>query len=111
MQRYVYTTILAFALLAPWVAGAHDASLHKGKATAGEVVSISADKLELKTATGAVTVMLNDKTKYEHGNQAVTKDHVQKGARVSVFGTKLATGELVAKEIVIGAPDSHASHK
>ena len=66
---------------------------------------------ELKTATGAITVTLNDKTKYEHGNQTVTKSHLQKGERVSVFGTKLATGELVAREVLIGAPQSHATHK
>ena len=86
-------------------------SLHKGKATAGEIVSVSADKMELKTAAGAVTVILNDKTKYEHGNQTVTKAHLQKGDRVSVFGTKLQTGELVPREVLIGATDSHAAHK
>ena len=36
---------------------------------------------------------------------------VQKGQKVSVFGTKLDTGELVAREILIGAADSHAAHK
>src|SRR5262245_52865725 len=112
MQRYLFSTILAIALLAPSLANAHDPSLHKGKATAGEIVSVSGDKIELKTAAGPVTVSLNDKTKYEHGNQAVDKSHLQKGERVSVFGTKLATGELVAREVVIGAaPDSHAKHK
>ena len=111
MKPYLLSTILAIALLAPGLLRAHDASLHKGKATVGEVVSVSADKVELKTAAGPVTVTLNDKTKYEHGNQVVTKDHVQKGGRVSVFGTKLPSGELVAKEILIGAPDSHAAHK
>jgi len=112
MQRYLFSTILAIALLAPSLAGAHDASLHKGKATVGEIVSVSADKIELKTAAGSVTVTLNDKTKYEHGNQTVTKSHLQKGERVSVFGTKLPTGELVAREVLIGAAaDSHAKHK
>ena len=72
MQRYLFSTILAIGLLAPSLAGAHDASLHKGKATVGEIVSVSADKIELKTAAGSVTVTLNDKTKYEHGNQTVT---------------------------------------
>ncbi len=71
MQRYLISSILAIALLAPSLAGAHDAKLHKGKATVGEVVSIAPGKMELKTATGPVTVTLNDKTKYEHGNQTV----------------------------------------
>lgn len=111
MQRYLFSTVLFIALLAPSLAVAHDASLHKGKPTNGEVVSISGDKLELKTATGPITVTLNEKTKYEHGNQTAAKSHLQKGERVTVFGTKLATGELVAKEVLIGAPDSHAAHK
>ena len=106
MQRYFFATFLAISLL-----GAHDARLHKGKATTGEVVSVSEDKMEVKTATGPLTVTLNNKTKYEHGTKAAAKSHLQKGQRVSVFGTKLPTGELVAREIVIAAPDSHATHK
>jgi hypothetical protein len=111
MRQYFLPTILAFLLLTP-LASPHDASLHKGKATTGEVVSIAAGKMELKTATGPVTVTLNEKTKYEHGDKTVTRDHVQKGEQVSVFGTKLPTGELVAREVLIGAPAStHATHK
>jgi hypothetical protein len=111
MQRYILTTVLVFGLLAPTLASAHDRSLHKGKSTDGEIVSVSADKLELKTASGPVMVTLNDKTKYEHGKQTLTKSHLKKGDHVSVFGTKLPTGELVAREILVGAPESHASHK
>jgi len=106
MQRYLFATILAISLLS-----AHDASLHKGKATTGEVVSVSGDKMEMKTSAGPLTVMLNDKTKYEHGAKTVTRSHLQKGEQVSVFGTKLPTGELVAREVLIGAPNSHATHK
>jgi hypothetical protein len=105
------TTMLAISLLIQPLASAHDASLHKGKATTGEVVSVSDDKMEMKTPTGPVTITLNAKTKYEHGSKAAAKSHLQKGQQVSVFGTKLPTGELVAKEIVIAAPDSHATHK
>jgi hypothetical protein len=110
MQRYLFATILAISLMIS-LASAHDARLHKGKATTGEVVSVSGSKMEMKTSTGPVTITLNDKTKYEHGTKAATKSHLQKGQRVSVFGTKLPTGELVAREIVIAAPDSHATHK
>jgi hypothetical protein len=100
------------ALLAAPLASAHDASLHKGKATEGEIVSIDGGKMQLKTAAGALTVTLSDKTKYEHGNQTVTKSHLKAGERVSVFGTKLATGELVAREVLISpaASKSHDSH-
>src|SRR4051794_28606702 len=111
MPRFLFTTILAIALIAPSLGRAHDASLHKGKATVGEVVSVAPGKLELKTAAGPVTVTLNEKTKYEHGEQHVDLSHIQKGQKISVFGTKLPTGELVAREVLIGAADSHASHK
>lgn len=67
--------------------------------------------MEIKTSTGPVTVTLNAKTKYEHGDKIVTRSHMQKGETVSVFGTKLPTGERVASEIVMGAADSHAAHK
>src|SRR5207245_10098970 len=100
MQRYLFSTILAIALLAPSL-GAHDASLHKGKATVGEVVSIAPGKMELKTATGPVTVTLNDKTKHEHGTQIVDMSHVQKHEKVSVFGTKHATEECGTLVILI----------
>jgi len=52
--------------------------LHKGKATTGEVVSVSDGKLEMKTSAGPLTVTLNDKTKYEHGSKAATKSHLER---------------------------------
>jgi Domain of unknown function (DUF5666) len=103
IRKSVLVSILACAILS-----AHDAKLHKGKATEGEIVSIAASTMQLKTAAGPVTVTLSAKTKYEHGDEAVTKTHLKKGDHVSVFGTKLATGELVATEVVMGAhEDDH----
>jgi len=98
------------ALLAVTTAIAHDASLHKGKPTDGEIVSIAGEKMQIKAATGPLTVVLSNKTKYEHGNQTVTKSHLKAGEHVSVFGTKLPTGELVASEVLIGAPAADAHH-
>jgi len=106
-----FSALIIFALLAAQQAGAHDAKLHKGKPTEGEIVSVAAGKMELKTAAGPLTVTLSDKTKYEHGKQTVTRGHLKAGERVSVFGTKLPTGELVAREVLIGTADSHAAHK
>ena len=99
------------ALLVVLPAAGHDAKLHKGKPAEGEVVSIAASKLELKTATGPLMVTLSDKTKYEHGKQNVTKSHLKVGERITVFGTKLPTGELVAREVLIGAPVAPGHHK
>jgi Domain of unknown function (DUF5666) len=104
-------SVLILALLAATLASAHDASLHKGKPTEGEIVSMDGAKMQLKTAAGPVTVTLSDKTKYEHGNMTVTKSHLKTGERVAVFGTKLATGELVAREVLISPAASDSHHK
>lgn len=97
--------MVLLAAIAPAPILAHDAKLHKGKATEGEVVSLAGDQLTLKTKSGTVKVRLNEKTKIEHDGQTVDRSHVQNGERVSVFGTKLASGELVATEIQMGAMD------
>lgn len=89
---------------------AHDASKHKGKPVKGEVVSMADDRFEVKTETGVVPVKTSSKTKFEHGNAAVDRTHVAKGARVSVFGTKLPSGEMVAREVLIGNAGDHAGH-
>ena len=111
MQRPLRFSILVYALLVGSLASAHDAKLHKGKPADGEIVSIGPGKMELKTTTGPLMVTLSPKTKYEHGSKSVTRSHLQKGAHVSVFGTKLPTGELVASEVLIGAPAPDAHHK
>jgi hypothetical protein len=102
MVRNFYS-MLAVALLASASLLAHDAKLHKGKATEGELVSISGSAAVLKTAAGNVNVTLNKDTKYEMGNTAVDVNHFKKGDKVSVIGTKLANGELVAKEVLMSA--------
>lgn len=110
MKHIVMTAVLAFGLLAPGAVMAHDAKLHKGKATTGEVVSVADDRFEMKTSTGTTVVSFSSKTKFEHGNQTVDKTHVSKGAKVSVIGTKLPNGELVAREVMLGASDAATDH-
>ena len=101
MNRLFLTTLLILGWSAPSLK-AHEPSKHKGKATEGEIVSVAGDRFEMKTATGNVTVTFSGKTKFEHGDQAAAKDHLKKGEHVSVFGTKLPTGELVAREVLLG---------
>ncbi|HUS08773.1 MAG TPA: DUF5666 domain-containing protein [Bryobacteraceae bacterium] len=103
MKLIAITILATLGLLAPLGVQAHDASQHKGKATSGEIVSLGDDRFELKTATGTVPVTYTSKTKFEHGKEAVDKTHLQKGEKVSVIGTKLPNGDLVAKEIILGA--------
>lgn len=101
MKNWIVTFVVS-ATLAVGTLTAHDAKLHKGKATVGEIVSVADDKIELKTATGTVPVSLTSKTKIEHGKNKVDKTHLKVGEKISVIGTKLPSGDLVAKEIIIG---------
>ena len=111
MKLQLVRYLLAAALAAPMLVTAHDPSQHKGKATQGEVVSVARDRLELKTAAGMKTVIFNDKTKVERGNQTITTADLKKGDQVLVYGTTLATGELVSREILIGKADPHAARR
>jgi hypothetical protein len=103
-MKHLAVILLTLALVVP-AAIAHDASKHKGKATQGEITAVTGDTVELKTAAGNVRVSLTSKTKIEHGTQVVDRSHLKTGERVHVFGTKLPSGELVAREIVIGTAD------
>ncbi|MBK5293606.1 MAG: OB-fold nucleic acid binding domain-containing protein [Acidobacteriia bacterium] len=102
MIRLFLTTILGFLVYAG--AWAHDPKLHKGNPVTGQVVSVSGDAFDMKTSTGNIKVTFSSKTKFEHGKEVVDKSHLQTGDRVGVIGTKLPTGELVAKEILLGMP-------
>lgn len=108
IRKFVLTAVLVGSLGASML-GAHDAKLHKGKATDGEVVSVEGNKMVVKTAKGNVNVTLNKDTKYEMGNQAVDATHFMKGSKVSVIGTKLANGDLVAKELIMPMPGAKSS--
>ena len=110
MVRKTVVRLLILALAVVFQLMAHEASKHKGKPVEGEIVSASADKLELKTAQGVTVVTLSEKTKIEHGNQAVTAEHLKKGQRIKVFGTKLPSGELAAREILLGGSGQHGGH-
>lgn len=104
--------IVAFlALLVSQNSWAHDPSKHKGKGTKGEIVSIANDRIELKTSAGVKAVTITDKTTFERGSEKVSKAALKKGDQVTVFGTKLATGELMAQEVMLANPESHEGHK
>jgi hypothetical protein len=106
----MYRSILSVVLLASVCifssVEAHDARLHKGKPTTGKVISIDEEALKLKTATGTTTVTLGEETKYEQGDKTVTREELKPGQQIRIFGTKLPTGELVAREVLLPATDS-----
>ncbi len=113
MNRLFATMLLVLGLLAPAGIWAHDPRLHKPNAVTGEIASVAADGFELKTKTDTIKVTFSSKTKFEHGKETVDKSHLTKGDRVGVIGTKLPTGELVAKEVLLGlaVPKGDAAHK
>jgi len=111
MHKKLSMTLLFAVLLIPSAARAHDPSKHKGKGVQGEIVSIVNDRIELKTSAGAKTVTINEKTKFERGSAQVTKSDLKKGDGVTVFGTKLASGELVAREILLSVAEHQNGHK
>lgn len=101
MKKTLIMMLTAVAL-ATGIAFAHDASKHKGKPVQGEVIASSADRFEVKTESGVVPVTFSSKTKFEHGNATVDNTHVTKVTQVSIFGTKLPSGDMVAREVLIG---------
>ena len=103
-------SVAALLVLTTGLSFAHDPSKHKGKPVQGEVVSSAADRFEIKTAAGVVPVTFSSKTKVEHGDATVDRTHVTKGVHVSVFGTKLPSGEMVAREVLIGTGSGHTEH-
>lgn len=100
MKKTLILMLTAVALMTG-IASAHDASKHKGKPVQGEVITSSSDRFEVKTESGVIPVTFSSKTKFEHGNADVDNTHVTKGTQVSVFGTKLPSGEMVAREVLI----------
>jgi hypothetical protein len=103
IRKYAVTALLALAGSVSMLT-AHDAAKHKGTPTQGQIASVAEDSFQVKTATGTVKVSFNKDTKFEHGDDVVDKTHFTKGAKISVFGTKLPSGEIVAKEILMGNP-------
>ncbi|MEO8098282.1 MAG: hypothetical protein ABI811_11325 [Acidobacteriota bacterium] len=105
----LHTALLFAGLMGASLLGAHDAKLHKGTATTGEIVSVTAANAVMKTAKGNVTVTFSKDTKFEMGTQAVDLNHFKKGDKISVFGTKLANGEMSAKEVVMTVTPAKAA--
>ena len=103
MNRILSTALATVALLATSaVASAHDERLHGANAVTGQIVSTTADSLQLKTKTDTVTVKFSSRTKFEHDKKEVDKTHVRKGDRAGVIGSKLPTGEVMANQVILG---------
>lgn len=108
MNRTVLAAVtLAVTCLASLPAFAHDQSLHKGKATEGEIVSVEPGHFTMKTEGGQKKITIGGKTRIEVGDSGGSRADLKGGAHVAVFGTKLPGGEIVAKEIVVQEDPAH----
>ena len=103
MKRATYWAIVA--TFTARIALAHEQSLHRGHPTEGWVTSVSDQGLVIETEKGNLSVTLQDTTRIERGDRPVARTEIRKGDQVSVFGTKLESGELVAKEIIVHGSD------
>ncbi len=100
MRTPTYLSMSLFIVtLASAPAWAHDENLHHGTPTTGEVTMVSGDHITLKTTDGDVAVTVAESTRIEQHGTVVDRTALQPGAHVAVLGTKLPTGELVAKEV------------
>lgn len=108
IKRSFLTAVLLFGLIGVGVLSAHDA---QGPATKGQIVSVAGDTFVMKTDKGNMTVTLNKDTKIKHGDKAVDKTHLMKGEKVTVYGTKLPSGEFVAKEVMMGTAPAASKAK
>jgi hypothetical protein len=108
MSRLLLATILVAASSGAG-AWAHDASLHHGKPTTGVVENVSGDHLTLATSDGEIPVILNESTHIERDGKDADREALEPGARARVFGTKLPSGELVAKELQVESSGPRAA--
>jgi len=108
----LFATLILTGFIGTTAMLAHDPSQHKGTPTKGEVLSVAGDRIEVKTDKGVKTITLNDKTTFERGKAKASVSDCKKGDRVAVLGTTLASGEIVAKEVLLasGAPATGQKH-
>jgi len=101
MSHKIFLTLVLTGVLGVASVHAHDASLHKGKPTVGKVTSLAENGVSLETAHGTTAVTFQDKTKFERGDAQASAQEIQTGDQLTIFGTKLPSGELVAREVLL----------
>ena len=106
MKQTLLKSLLVATLLLSSNVYAHDVKLHKGKPTEGVVTLLTQAGFDLKTDNSSVPVKYGEGVTFESEHEGNAKaEDIKPGVHVSVFGTKLASGELVAKEIHVHSHD------
>ena len=97
--------IAAFILFLSLVSNvyAHGGEMHMGKGLEGMAVKISETGCTVKGEAGETKVSFTDETKFVIGEEGkdTKKSDLKENSHVLVHGTKLESGEVVAKEVVI----------
>lgn len=98
--------VIFLALAQSSEAYAHDLKYHKGKPIEGTITQLTSDGFGLKIDGESIKVKYVDGVTIEDEHEvSERKEDLHVGSRVAIFGTKLASGELVAKEIHLHSHD------
>ena len=74
-----------------------------GAFTSGEIISVTENGFVMNTQMGILKVTFSGDTKFECAAETA-QEFLRKGEQVRVLGTKYPSGNVVAREILIGGP-------
>jgi len=105
-MRIALALTVLLALSGAQFASAHEGEHHEGGAhphlpTTGSIASIDGDHLLLDSNGAKIAVTLTPKTTIARGLHQAERSELRPGTTISVSGTKLPTGELVASSISV----------
>lgn len=106
MKKILLSLSFLSVVLGTFTAHAHDVKYHKGKPVHGTVTTVKPDGFDLETADGTLHVVLDKDATIEKDKSSASKEDIKRGMHVSVFGTKLESGELVARAVVTASETS-----
>ena len=89
-------------------AWAHGGHAHHGTPTGGTIATVNGDHLTLTTDSGSLAVTVTETTHIVAGEKELDRKALTPKTRVSVFGTKLESGELVAEDIHVEGTGARA---
>lgn len=113
MKKNFFITLFFLVLIVTGSAYAHDAKLHRGKPLEGIATVVTASSITVKGESTETIVTLIPETKYEAGMEGAPaiKSDLKVGSTVMVYSTKLESGDLVAKEIILHSAFEPNGHK
>ena len=99
-KNWIVAMVMAWALIVPTIAGAHEGHAHK---VMGTVSRVDGNNIMVKTADGKTTmVMLDAKTRVTRGKTKLDATAVKVGERVVAEGME-EKEMIMAKTVKLGA--------